>query len=134
MSKHMAYVYFVTIEVDRGYQAVLIPANIEDDQISYFVNRRKSGAKLPKVGEVGFLHNPEPACKRNLTIRVISPKLAQALPRNNMHLKIISHLEMLCKMRKGCPLVRLDDDYYGLQKLLHFMAWVSWFPDWLASP
>ena len=57
----MTDVYFASIEVNRGNQAVLVAGNVEYDEFSDFVSRRKSAVQGCETAKLSLPHDFEPA-------------------------------------------------------------------------
>jgi len=63
-----------SIEVDGGYQPVLVAADIEHNPVVSLVCGWKGGAQLIEGAELGTLHNLEPAHQRGLAIGMSLPE------------------------------------------------------------
>lgn len=57
----MTDVYFAPIEVNRDNQAILVAGNVEYDEFSDFVCRRKSAVQGRETAKLSLLHDFEPA-------------------------------------------------------------------------
>jgi hypothetical protein len=69
-------VNLTTIEMDGGDKSVFVPANVEHNEITDFVHRRKGGTQGFKARKVMPLHDFEPANKGTFAVWVLFPKLA----------------------------------------------------------
>lgn len=76
MGEDLADVDLAPIEMYRGDESISVPADIEHNQIPYFVGSWERGMQLIKAAEVRVLHDLEPTGKWGSAAWVPFPKLA----------------------------------------------------------
>lgn len=94
---------FLAIEVDGRNQAILIPADIEDDQIVNHVRTGKHLLEIMEAGKVIRLHDPKPCVERRATIRMVLRKGAQCFARDDVHSRPRCHrAKPICLAQHVC--------------------------------
>ena len=93
----MSNVNFASVEVNGCDQPILVPADVENDPILYFVCGWENLSQLGKTLQLGRFHNFEPSGKRCFTVGVFFPELDQCLAGDDMHGKRLSQIELSCK-------------------------------------
>ena len=81
----MTNIYFAAIEMNGNDQSVLVPANIENDPMIYFVYRRKYIYQFGKAMKLCFLNDLKPACEDSSAIGVFFPKLDKRFTGDDVH-------------------------------------------------
>ena len=72
----MADVDLAPIEMDDGNEPIVVPTNVEHNEVSDFVRRGEGGTQGLKAREVVPLHDFEPSGKGIFAVGVLCPKLA----------------------------------------------------------
>ncbi len=93
----MTDIHFAAVEMDGCDEPVFVAADIENNPVVYFVGGRENLSQLGKTVEFGLLHNFEPTPQRHLTIWMFLPELDQRFAGDDVHARILSQIEILCK-------------------------------------
>jgi len=94
----MTNIHFASIEMNDRDEPIFIAADIEHNLVAGFICGRKSSAHFTEIAKGGAPHDFEPARQRQFAVRVLFPKLAQSLSRDDVHAPIISQSEILRKL------------------------------------
>jgi hypothetical protein len=76
VGQHVADIDFAPVKMHGGDESVLVPANVEHNEIADFIRRREGSTQGLKAREVVPLHDFEPSGKGIFAIGVLHPKLA----------------------------------------------------------
>jgi hypothetical protein len=75
MGEHVADVDSASVDMHGSDASVFVPANVEHDEVSDFVRRRKSRSQGLEARKVVLLHDFEPSGKGIFAVGVLFPKL-----------------------------------------------------------
>jgi len=75
VSEDVAQINLSAIEVYRSNQAVFVPADVENDQVTYFIGRWECGAQFIETTKLTIAYNLIPPGKRTLAVGMFFPEL-----------------------------------------------------------
>lgn len=97
MGQNVTDIYFAAVEMDRGDKPVFVAADVENDPVIQFVGGWENLPQSGKVVEFGLLHDLEPARQRRSAVGMFFPKLDQRFAGDDVHVRSVSQIEILCK-------------------------------------
>ena len=91
MRQNMANIDLTPVEMNRGYQAIFVPTDVEYNQIVNIICDRKGRSEFGKFLKICCPHDFEPPDQPSLTVRVFFPEIFQCFTADDVHDCAISY-------------------------------------------
>ncbi len=79
---------FASVKMYRRDEPIVVAADVEDEQIPYFIYARKCFAQLAERLEVSFANNFVPPLERSFALRMFLPKSDKRSFAEDMHITL----------------------------------------------